>query len=180
LIKFRIAKRYARALFELAQQDGRIEEVGRDLDVVDSLFSSEAAIHAGLISPVTSSEAKAEILDALIDAAGIDKMVGNFLRVLLDARKMAVLPQIATTYSAMSDDAAGKVRGVALAPIALDDEALTKMAAALSKALDKEVILESQQDPSLLGGVVARVGNLVFDASVRTQLQRMKDSLIKG
>ena len=80
----------------------------------------------------------------------------------------------------MDDEATGKVRGEAITPMPLEDAALQTISQALSKALDKEVILEARQDPSLMGGMVARVGNLVFDASVKTQLQRMKDTLIKG
>lgn len=180
MIKIRIAKRYARALFELAEADNRIEEIGRDLAVIDALFASDAAIRDGLTSPVKSHEAKAEVLTAIIDAVGTDKMVGNFLHVMLEARKLAVLPQVNATYAVMADEATGKLRGEVITPTPLEDSALQTISAALSKALGKEVILEARQDPSLMGGMVARVGNLVFDASVKTQLQRMKDTLIKG
>ncbi len=180
MIKIRIAKRYARALFELAEEEGRIEEIGRDLAVIDALFVSDSAIRDGLTSPVKSHEAKAEVLTAIIEATGADKMVGNFLFVMLEARKLTVLPQVNATYMAMADEATGKLRGEVITPMPLEESALQTISAALSKALGKEVILEARQDPSLMGGMVARVGNLVFDASVKTQLQRMKDTLIKG
>lgn len=179
MIKTRVAKRYARALFELAEADNRIEAVGSDLAAVETVFT-DAAVRDGLTSPVKKHEEKAEVLKAIIEAAGIDAMVGNFLHVLLDARKLAVVPQICATYAKMADEATGKLRGEAITPMALEPSSLETIAAALSKALGKEVILEARQDPSLMGGMVARVGNLVFDASVKTQLQRMKDTLIKG
>lgn len=180
MIKTRIAKRYARALFELAQEAGRIDEIGGELAAIATLYQTEAAIRDGLISPVTSRDEKSAVLDAVIEAAKADAMLGNFLRVLLEARKLAIIPQIQSVYAAMADEATGKLRGVASAPTKLDDEALARLAGALSKALGKEVILEADENPALLGGVVARVGNLVFDASVKTQIERMKDSLIKG
>lgn len=180
MIKTRVAKRYARALFELAKEAGRIEEYGRDLEVVHTLFKSEETVRRGLTSVVASQEEKAEVLDALIGAAGIDPLVGNFLRVLLAARKMSVLPFVAAEYGVFADEATGKLRGTVTSPLALAGEEVEKMAGALSKALGKEVLLEARQDPALIGGVVARVGNLVYDASVRTQIQRMKESLIKG
>ncbi len=180
MIKTRVAKRYAKALFELAREAGRIEEYGRDLEVVDSLFKSDETIRVGLTSVVASHDAKAGVLDTVIDAAGIDKTVGNFLRVLLEAGKMSVLPFVAEEYTALADEATGRVRGEVAAPIALDAAALARIEAALSAALGKKVTLEARLDPALIGGVVARVGNLVYDASVRTQIQRMKESLIKG
>lgn len=180
MIKSRLARRYARALFELAKEAGKIEEVGRDLGVVDTVFRTDAKVRDGLTTPVLGRDVKGRVLDALIGATGVHATVGNFLRVLLDARKMALLPEVAVRYAAMADEATGKLRGVAAAPMPLGGEDLAKLSAALTKALGKEVILEAKTDPSLLGGVVAQVGNMVYDASVRTQLQRMKESLIKG
>jgi len=180
LIKTRIAKRYARALFELAQESGKVEEIGRGLDVVDALYSAEDGVLKGLVSPLVSHEGKLAMLDAAITAAELDQTMGNFLKVLLDAGKFAALPNVAEEYRRMADEASGKLRGTATTPTALDAQSLEQMSKALSAALGKEVILESRQDPSIIGGVVARVGNLVFDASVRTQLQRMKESLVKG
>jgi len=180
LIKTRIAKRYARALFEIAKEAGSIEEYGRDLGVVHTLYVSDASIRNGLTTVIVGYEAKVALLDAVIEAAGLDRTVGNFLKVLLDAGKMGVLPQVVEEYSSLADAATGKLRGEVTAPMALDGEAVAKLSAALSKALGKQVILESHEDTALIGGVVARVGNLVFDASVRTQIQRMKESLLKG
>lgn len=180
MIKTRLAKRYARALFELAKEAGRIEEIGRDLAVVDSLYQADETLRTGLVSPVVSAEVKARVLDALIEATGVQKTVGDFLRVLLEARKLSILPHVGAEYVSLADEATGKLRGVAIAPTALAEGDVARLSAALTKALGKEVILEAKADPSLLGGVVARVGNMVYDASVRTQLQRMKESLIKG
>ncbi len=180
MIKTRIAKRYARALFELASEEGSIEQVGQDLAKVKVVFTTEATVRSGLTSPVNGPKVKAQVLGALVEAMGLGKMFGNFLRVVLDARKIEVLPLIEEEYSAMADEATGKLRGVATAPAALDEAALKKLSSALTKALGKEVILVAETDPTLLGGVVARVGNLVFDASVKTQLQRMKETLVKG
>lgn len=180
MIKLRVAKRYARALFELAKETGRIEEIGSELASVVQLFEANGALWHGLTSPATAREAKSQALDAVAEKAGLDKTVANFLRVLLDARKMVLLPQVAGAYADLADEAVGRVRGTAAAPMRLDEASLSRLSAALSKALSKKVILDAEQDPSLVGGVVARVGNLVFDASVKTQLERMKDSLIKG
>jgi F-type H+-transporting ATPase subunit delta len=138
LIRTRIANRYARALFELAQEADRIA------------------------------------------AAALQPLVVNFLRTLLEARKLPFLGDMVAAYGRMVDEATGRVRGEALTPMPLADSDLEALTSALSRATEKEVILEARTDPSLLGGVLARVGNLVFDGSIRSQLQRMRETLIKG
>jgi F-type H+-transporting ATPase subunit delta len=180
LIRARITKRYTRALFELAAEAGKIEAVGGELAAVESLLATDEDLRDALLSPVLTRDVKAQVLDAVIEAAGFDPTVGNFLRVLLDSRKLPLLSEIASAYRDLADDAAGKVRGVAVAPTPLAESDARALADALSKALNKEVMLDSKVDPSLLGGLVAQVGNLVFDASLRTQLQRMRETLIKG
>lgn len=180
MIKNRIAKRYARALFQLAGESGKVEAYAGELKKVLDVFNADKAVKSGLVNPAVSHGVKAEILAALVDAAKVDKVIANFLSVVLDARKIAVLPEIFAAYAEMADEATGKIRGVASAPVALDAQALNGLSSALTKALGKEVILEAKEDKTLLGGVVARVGNLVFDASVKTQLQRMRETLIKG
>jgi F-type H+-transporting ATPase subunit delta len=180
LIKTRIAKRYSRALFELAKESGSMDKVGADLRSIVEILEKNPAIKTGLTTPVTSREVKAGVLGALLEAVKADNLVENFLKVVLAARKISVMSEISEEFARMADEVSGRLRGEAISPIALDEAALKKLSAALSKALGKEVILSSREDKALLGGVVARVGNLVFDASVKTQLERMKDSLVKG
>jgi F-type H+-transporting ATPase subunit delta len=180
LIKTRIAKRYSRALFELAKESGAVEKTGADIRTVVEIMEKNPAIKTGLTSPVTSREVKAGVLAEITGAIKADTLVENFLKVVLAARKISVITEISDEYARMADEVSGRLRGEAISPIALDEAALKRLSAALSKTLGKEVILSSREDKALLGGVVARVGNLVFDASVKTQLERMKDSLVKG
>lgn len=180
MIRARITKRYTSALFELAAQTGKTAAVGEELAAVDALLRADGALREALLSPVLTGDVKAQVLDAVIEASELDPMAANFLRVLLDARKLSLLPDVVAAYADLADDAAGRIRGVAVSPTPLEDEDAQALAEALSKAVKKEVILDAQVDPTLRGGLVARVGNLVFDASLRTQLQRMRETLIKG
>jgi F-type H+-transporting ATPase subunit delta len=180
LIRTRITKRYTRALFELAAEAGKVQAIGEDLATVESLLAADEALRDALMSPLMTRDDKSQVLDAVIEAAGFDPLVGNFLRILLDARKLPFVPDITAAYRELADEASGRVRGVAVAAMPLEDEDMQSLAQALSKAVHKEVLLEAQVDPALRGGLVARVGNLVFDGSLRTQLQRMRETLIKG
>lgn len=180
MIRTRITKRYTRALFELASEAQKVEAVGRDLIALESLLSFDPSLRDALMSPVLTRDAKSHILDTLVEASGIDPLLGDFLRILLDARKLPLVPDVVAAYRELADQATGKIRGVAITPMPLDETDVRALAAALSKAVQKEVLLDAQLDPSLRGGVLARVGNLVFDGSLRTQLLRMRETLIKG
>lgn len=180
MIRTRIAQRYAKALFELAQEAGKAAEVGQQLGAVSGALSSQEALRTALFSPVLTRAAKGEVLEALVGAAAFDPLVANFLRVLLEARKLRYLDDVIGAYRAMADEAAGRVRGEAVTPRALQDAEVRALTAALTAATGKVVELEARVDPALLGGVVARVGNLVFDGSLRTQLDRLKETLTKG
>lgn len=176
----RIAHRYARALFELARDTGKAELIGEGLSSVQEVLAEEETLRAALLTPVATRTTKGEILDALVAAMSLDPMLGNFLHVLLDARKLGALDAVVAAYGEMADAEAGRVRGEAVTRMPLNQPELEHLSKALSEALDKEVLLTSRVDPSVLGGVVVQVGNLVFDGSLKTQLRRMKETLIKG
>ena len=180
MIRTRIAQRYAKALFELAQEAGKTAEVAEQLQAVVGVLAEQEDLRTALLSPVLTRTAKAEVLEALLGAATFDPLVANFLRVLLEARKLRYLGDVLDAYRDMVDEAEGRVRGEAVTPKALKASEVHALTSALAKALGKEVELEARVDPSLLGGVVARVGNLVFDGSLRTQLDRLKETLTKG
>ncbi|MDW7708962.1 MAG: ATP synthase F1 subunit delta [Deferrisomatales bacterium] len=180
MIRSRIAQRYAKALFELAQEAGKTAEVADQLASVQEALSSQEDLRTALLSPILPRPAKAEVLEAVLASASFDRLAANFLRVLLGARQLPQLGDVLRAFSAMRDEADGRVRGQAATPMPLHDHQVLALRQALAKALSKDVELELHVDPSLLGGVVARVGNLVFDGSLRTQLERMRETLIKG
>lgn len=180
MIRTRITQRYTRALFDLAGEAGHRAEVGADLQSLTEVIQADPTLHTALLSPLLTRTARSEVMSALLDAAAPQPLVANFLRVLLDARKLPCLPDIVAEYARLEDEASGRIHGEVLSTMPLADADVAALSTALSGALNKEVILETRQDPAILGGVVARVGNLVFDGSLRTQLQRMKDNLIKG
>lgn len=180
MIRSRIAQRYARALFELSRDAGKVEEVGEQLVLVDEVLRSEEDLRTALLSPVLPRRAKKQVVETFLEVAQVDALVANFLRVLLEARKLPYLGDMVSAYGAMADQEAGRERGEATTLMPLNQDEVKHLAAVLSKALDKEVLLSARLDPSILGGVVVRVGNLVFDGSLRTQLRRMKETLSKG
>ncbi|HSH68348.1 MAG TPA: ATP synthase F1 subunit delta [Deferrisomatales bacterium] len=180
MISTRVAQRYTRALFELAEEAGQLAEVGSDLQELSRVIQTDESLRTALLSPLLTRSARGQVMAALLDTAQPQPLVARFLVVLLDARKLSCLPDIVSEYQRRADERSGRVHGEAVSALPLADADVAALAKALSSALHKEVLLAPRQDPAVLGGVVAQVGNLVFDGSLRTQLQRMKDNLIKG
>jgi F-type H+-transporting ATPase subunit delta len=125
----------------------------------------------------TLTERKA-VLDALLPSLNLHPVGTSFARLLLEKGRFGALPQVLGEYQAMTDIEAGRVRAEVVASGEMSPEVKTAIAAALSKATGKNVVLTTRTDPSLLGGLVARVGSQVFDASLKTRLDNIQRSLL--
>ncbi len=133
-----------------------------------------------LLNPVFEADARKRILRDLAKRLSVGPLVTNFLCVLLDKRKLRLLPDITRIYRELVDRAAGRIEAQLVAAAALDGDAPARVAAELSKWTGKQVRLSTSVDPALIGGVVARVGGLVLDGSIRTQLEELRERLARG
>lgn len=175
LIQQSIARRYARALFESV--GGDFERVGEELAAVaDALTGSDEAL-ALFTDPRFDRSTRTKAIEQIIEAAKVHPLLGNLLRLLNDRERIAELPQITRVYRDMADAQGGRLRATLTSAAPLPAEMIDRMAAALAQATDKKVILDTREDPALLGGVVAQVGNVVYDGSLRTQLESLRREL---
>jgi F-type H+-transporting ATPase subunit delta len=172
-----IARRYARAVFELAVEEGRFEEVGRELAVVRVALQTDADLMAALTNPSTTREEKLRVIDALAPALKLSGTVVNALRLLAERNKLVSLPQVEAVYRDMADQKAGRLRAKVISAVPLSEEAAASIAAGLSKATSRNVVIDRAVDPRVLGGVVAQVGSMVYDGSVKSQLEDLKKQL---
>ena len=115
----------------------------------------------------------------IIGSANIDKIPANFLNLLVEKKRAEILPDIAEAFKNMVDEEQNISHGTVTSAVELSDELLAKVKASLEKLTGKQVELSTSVDPSLIGGIVAKVGDLVLDGSIKTQLAGLKDS-IKG
>ena len=175
-----LARRYAKALFALGKQEGKGEEYSDRLDAVAALYHDEAAgVRDALTNPLYPLEARRQIMTRIAESAGADNMLGGFLNLLLEKNRADILPDIAEEFRRMTDRDRNISHGVVISAVALSDDLLAKTQATLEKLTGSRVLLETRVDPSLIGGIVAKVGDLVLDGSIRTQLNGLKES-IKG
>jgi F-type H+-transporting ATPase subunit delta len=169
--KITIARPYAKALFELAREQGRLPEWGDMLNLAAVVASDERM--AGLLdSPGISREQAAALL---IDIGGdsLDADARNLIMTLAENRRLSLLPYIALLFEEQRAEAEGTVEVRLISAVPVDKAYQRKITAALKKRLKRKIALKCETDPTLLGGAIVRAGDLVIDGSVRSKLQRL-------
>jgi len=175
-----IAKRYAKALVQIGAEEGAVEKYNAELAKFSGLLAENRELGAVFANPAYGVENKAEILKETIAKLGLSTTVSNLLMLLLERGRISVVPEIATRYGAFADELSGVIRPVVTSGLPLEPAQVEEIKAALAKATGKQVELKLEVDPTLIGGVVAKIGDKVFDGSVKTQLARLQDILQKG
>lgn len=168
------AKRYARAIFELAQQDGDIEEWGRRLAKVGDLFS-DPAVAAALSNPTIPTSRR----EALVTTAPhlFDREATNLARLLIESGRIGEAPDISAEFQLMADQAAGRLRATVTTAIELEHGERERIETQLSKSLGKDVRLTVAVDPRVIGGLKLQYGDRVVDATVATRLKQLRRRL---
>jgi F-type H+-transporting ATPase subunit delta len=175
-----IAKRYARAIFRLGQDNGTVDSYAETLSTLADLFDDpELEVAETLVNPLYPLEARHKVMTAIAEAVGADALMTAFLNLLVERKRIDVLKEVAAQVRGMLDQEKNISHGRVTSAIELDDALLGQIQAKLEDITGNKVILETQVDPSIIGGMVARVGDLVLDGSIRTQLNGLKES-IKG
>jgi F-type H+-transporting ATPase subunit delta len=176
MVEGSVARRYARALLDLGRESKSVDRFGEDLQRFLTA-SQQGNLIEVLSNPVYTQAERRGVLDTVLPGASLDATVVNFLRLLLDKNRFGALPDIARAYGELADLEAGRVRAVVTSASKLTKAELDRVRKALSAATGSTVVVEAVVDPSLLGGMTARVGGRVYDASLRTRLERLQLSL---
>jgi F-type H+-transporting ATPase subunit delta len=175
-----VARRYARALFALAREEGRIEELRRELDGLGELLAGSAELRHAILRPLLPGAARRRLLRALCERLGASDTLRRFCSFLVDQRRVIELEAIRVAYAALADEAAGRMRARVVSASPLSDAQRERLRRALAARTGCELELEVVTDETLLGGAVASVGGVVFDGSLRTQLEQLRASLMRG
>jgi F-type H+-transporting ATPase subunit delta len=173
-----LARRYARALLDIGVAKGSFEQLGKDMDDLAGAYSSSRDLGEALTNPVFPMARRRAVLESILTEMSVTPITKNFLLLLLDRERIPYLPAIARELRVMVDERAGRVRATLTSARPLPAEHVASVQAALEKASGRKVVLEKKEDPSLLGGVVAKVGDVVYDGSVRTQLELMRERFL--
>jgi F-type H+-transporting ATPase subunit delta len=173
-----VARRYARALFGIGVDAGNFDALGQQIADLAELWSSSPELRQALENPVFRQDEKRKVLEQLLPRIAPTPEVQRFVLLLLDRRRISILPAIARAYGALADEHTGRVRARVTSAEPLSPAALDRVRRSLEQRTGKKVIVETAVDPELIGGVVANVGDLVLDGSIRTQLDDLRAKLI--
>jgi F-type H+-transporting ATPase subunit delta len=174
-----LGKRYARALLQLAGDAGAVERIGRDLRDFASSWAASRELRTVFENPSIAQAARAEILKELAQSAGMHEHTRNLLLVLSDRQRMSHVGEVADAFDAMAEARSGKVRAEVTSASELPAAYYAELERVLQSATGKDVVLVHNVDPSLVGGVVTKVGDRVFDGSIKSRLTELRDELLK-
>lgn len=175
------AGRYARALFDVVlKEGGDLEGAQADLQQFVDVFAQHPSLGAAVGNPAIPASRKQGVVQALIAHAGpISPIVAKTVLMLAERDRLTLLPEIARRYRERLMDHQGVVRGEVTTAVAIAPETLRSLEQGLQGATGRKVQLEATVDPSIIGGVITRLGSTVYDGSVTMQLQKMKQTLIE-
>jgi F-type H+-transporting ATPase subunit delta len=172
-----VSGRYATALFELARDEKSVDTVKADLDRFDAMLADSADLKRLVRSPVFSSDSQSKALAAVLDKAGITGISANFLRVLTANRRLFAVSDVIRAFRAL----VAKFKGEATADITvaekLSDNNLDALKTALKSVTGKDVTLNVKIDPSIIGGLMVKLGSRMVDSSLRTKLNSIKHAM---
>jgi F-type H+-transporting ATPase subunit delta len=178
MVNVSIARRYARALLEVAAENNALDQSLSVLEAFTSLLDQNAELKDLAVNPAYNRTQKWAITEKVLGAVGAkDTGLMNFFRLLVDRNRLGSLPDITRIFRDLADTRAGRVRGVVTSAKPLAADSLKKLEESLERITQRDVVLQTQVDPALLGGVSAQVGSVVYDGSLRTQIQTLRQSL---
>ncbi len=174
------ARRYAKALFSLAGESSSVAAVRAELNDLERLFDEVPELREALFRPLHPVSQRRAALDSVAERLGSSTTVKQFYAFLIDQRRIVDFPAIHAEFERLADEAEGRVPARVVSATALSDEQQERLRRALNARTGRDVQLEVEVDPDLVGGLVARVGDLVFDGSIKTHLQQLRSNLMKG
>ena len=179
MISLTLARKYARAFLEIGLQEGNYEGLGKDLEKMAEVLKENKELRIILASaayPVATRKAIARTIGESLD---LSKSTVDFIDILIERNRMDHFPEIIKSFETLCDVVAKRVRATLVTALALPPELIGEIKKQLESKTGKEVILSMEQDPSLIGGAQTRIGNIIYDGSLKTHLAYIKENLYK-
>lgn len=171
-------RRYARALFALASEENRVAEVREELRRLGAALEASPELRAVLLQPLHPAAERRRVLDAVAERIGSSPLVKRFYAYLIDQRRLVAFDEIEAELVRLADEAAGRAKARVKTPQPLSADQQARLARALAARAGRSVELEIEIDPSLTGGLVAQLGDTVYDGSLKTQLTQLRSTLL--
>ena len=176
----RLSKRYARALFNLGQQDGSYVKYGNELDSFVRLYKQTADFRHVLSSPVFALDARKNILNAVLNKGGFSQMVRNFFNLLLEKKRIGSIDSINAFYSRLADEVSNISHAEIITAMPLKQETLDKVVKTFEGLTSRTIRAEVIEDPDIIGGIIVKIGDTFWDGSIRAQIEGFRESFRRG
>ena len=174
-----VASRYARALIEAMspdQADTGLDQIQR----LNDLIATEEDVRELLLNPVVPQDRRKHFIEQLAEAMGLDPRVRRLFVLIVERRRLPVLADVVVAYQQMLDQRNGIVRANVLAAAPISEAEQREIAARLEETTGKRVVMEIDEDPELIAGLVVRIGSTVYDGSLRQQLKGFRQRMVEG
>jgi F-type H+-transporting ATPase subunit delta len=175
-----LALRYATAVFELAQEEKSVDVLERDLETLRRLIGESSDLRDLLRSPIFSRAEHAKAMKAVLDALGANALTTKFILTLASKRRLFALSEIIRSFQDMLARQRGEVSAQVTSAQTLSESQLSELRAVLKSRLGRDPRIETRIDPSILGGLVVKVGSRMIDSSLRTKLQGIRVAMRGG
>jgi F-type H+-transporting ATPase subunit delta len=179
VISLTLGRKYARAFLEIGLQEGNYEDLGKDLEKMAEVLKENKELRIILASAAYPVATRKAIARTVGESLGLSKSTVDFIHILMERDRMDHFSEITKSFEALCDVVAKRVRATLVTARALPPELIAEIKKQLESKTGKEVILSMGQDPSLIGGAQTRIGNIIYDGSLKTQLTYVKENLNK-
>lgn len=175
-----LGRRYASALLALADQQNALEAIRSSLRDFGAMWQQNRDLRSVFENPSVSSDARRKVLRDIAEQSSMHPLVRDTLLLVSDRRRLQYLPEIVDAFESLAEKRAGHVRAEVVTATELPKEYFDGLQRTLEQATGKRVVLTTRIDPSIIGGVVTRVGDQVYDGSVQYRLNELRDELSRG
>lgn len=173
-----VGGRYARALLELADEAKQLDRVGREVASFGETWETSRELRDTFENPAIGAEQRKQLLEAIARRLSLSPMTKNTLKLLSDRRRMRYVPELVDAFRQLAEERSGHVRAEVVSAGPLPESYYLELQKALEAVTGRTVTLDKKQDPSLIAGVVTRLGDKVFDGSLKNRLDELRDELL--
>jgi F-type H+-transporting ATPase subunit delta len=173
-----LGRRYAKALLEIAREQGQVDSVLRDAGALSDAWKASAELREIIRNPVIPKPALKAAVGAVMEKLECSKLFRNTVNLLADKGRLGHLEEVLHALESVAEAETGRIRVEVVSARPLSDAYYSRLAATLKRVTDREVVLVKKQDPALIGGVITRLGDRVFDGSLSNRLSELRETLL--
>ncbi len=180
MIKYKVANRYSKALFETAKEYEILDKVKEDIEIINEVFKTSKDFKIIMETSAVSKEEKKKIMEELAKKFDLNIISLNFFKVLIDKNKFKFLPTITEVFLKLYKDFIGIADYEVISAVELDKEIINKIKKKLEEKTGKKVQLKTSIDEEIIGGLIIKTEGLIYDGSIKTHLLKIKEKILKG